>query len=168
MCAFTPFLKFLNKLQRRLSYKFSFSVWIHKLSWSLAEFSPSFCLISMSYSFFLFLIVKLAEATRHTCLKQVVCFPHWANIVLKGIPVPSPPPFLRHPPPESAYPLSLNFCIPSPLFCSTPFSGILDSSLSLAQTPPALNRSTNLLWLKQISKRWFYQFSCRFLSKIQF
>ena len=120
MCAFTPFLKFLNKLQRRLSYKLSFSVWIHKLSWSLAEFSPSFCLISMSYSFFLFLIVKLAEATRHTCLKQVVCFPHWANIVLKGIPVPSPPPVFKAPTPWISLPSFFKFLYPLPSFLFHP------------------------------------------------
>ena len=78
------------------------------------------------------------------------------------------PSFLRHPPLDSVYPHFLKSLFPSPLFCSTPFQGILDSPTTLKEPPPALIQSTNLLWFKQISKGWFYQFNCCFLSKSNF
>ena len=39
---------------------------------------------------------------------------------------------------------------------------------TFTQIPPALIWSTNLSWLKQISKGQIYQFNCRFLSAINF
>ena len=40
--------------------------------------------------------------------------------------------------------------------------------VSPTQIPPALTRPTNLFWFKQISKRWIYQFNCRFMSILIF
>ena len=47
----------------------------------------------------------------------------------------SNPPFLRHPPLDLACPPFLNFCFPSPLFCSTSFQGILHNSPHPHVTP---------------------------------
>ena len=82
---------------------------------------------------------------------------------------PTPAPFLRHPPLDPACPSFQNLCFPYPLFCSNLFSGILDSfPHPLTQPPPAVIRPSKLPWFKQISKGRFYQFNCRFLSKINF
>ena len=58
----------------------------------------------------------------------------------------------------------------SPLIFSVPllFKVFEIVSLTLTQPLPALIRPTNLPWFKQISKGWFYQFNCCFLSKINF
>ena len=56
----------------------------------------------------------------------------------------SPPPFLRDLPLDPACRPFSNICFSSPLFCSTPFSAISDSSPTLTQPTPALNRHSNL------------------------
>ena len=86
-------------------------------------------------------------------------------IVCKGVPAPSP--FLRHPSLDPACPTFLKSLFPLPSFlfhpllrCFRQFSPPLQPPSALIQPP------TNLPWLKQISEGWFYQFNCRFLSKI--
>ena len=98
---------------------------------------------------------------------------HCLYIVRKGVPAPL---FLRHPPldPVCPTPLFLNLCFPSPLYCSTPFLRYFRQS---PPQPHATSSYPNLIHqpslrtmngFKQISDRWFYQFNCRFLSKIKF
>ena len=72
-------------------------------------------------------------------------------IVSKG--VLHPLPFLRHPSFDPVCPHFLKPLFPFPLFCPTPFQGILDSPTILKQPTPALIQPTKLPWFKQISKR---------------
>ena len=83
--------------------------------------------------------------------------------------VPTPP-FFKAPTPSTSLPpplLKMFFSLPSFLF--HPISQYFRQfPLFLTQLSTALNRPTNLSWFKQISKRQFYLFNCRFLSKINF
>ena len=48
------------------------------------------------------------------------------------------------------------------------FNNQIYSITRFMQPPPSQIWPTNLPWFKQISKWWFYQFNCCFLSKISF
>ena len=117
---------------------------------------------------FLTIFINIATATISQVLSlsssfSIVFFFVWhfavnkLVIVRKGVPVP---PFKAPTPWPSLLPPFKNLCFPSPLFCSNPSKGILDSSTTLLLPPPALIWPTNLPWFKQISKGWFYQFNC--------
>ena len=87
-------------------------------------------------------------------------------------PPPPPPPSPRLPPPPSPRFFKSLFPVPS-FSVPTPFQVISDSSLHSQATPsspnPTHQPSVHLInEFKQISKGWFYQINCRFLSKINF
>ena len=75
---------------------------------------------------------------------------------------------------DSAFPLFKIFVPLPPLFCSTPFYGVSDSSPILTHSTPSYPNPTDqpslhiINELRQISKGWFYQFNCCFLSKNNF
>ena len=91
----------------------------------------------------------------------------WGSIVCKGVSAP----FLRHPPLDPAGPLFKIFVSP-PLFSVPPLFKVFQTVtppswnplLPSSDTPTFLTHNS----FKQILKAWFYQFSCRFLSKINF
>ena len=86
-------------------------------------------------------------------------------IVPKSVPAATPPLFFKVPNPWPSLPPSfLKSLFPFPSF----LFHLLDSSPHPHATPYCPNRWTNLPWFKQISKGRFYQFNCRFLSKINF
>ena len=102
---------------------------------------------------------------------------HCLYIVCKGVPAPL---FLRHPPLDPVCPLPP----PNPPFFKSlfPLPSFLFYPLLryFRQSPPHLHATPsypNLIYqpslhtmngFKQISEGWFYQFNCRFLSKIKF
>ena len=71
--------------------------------------------------------------------------------------------------PPHLHPLIFKILVSPPLFSvPLPFKVFSTVLLTLMQPPPALIQSINLSWVKRISKGRFYQFDCRFLSKINF
>ena len=89
--------------------------------------------------------------------------------VHKGVPAP-PPLFLRHPPLDPACLLPfLNFWFPLPSFLFHPLLRYFTKFSPPLRNPllPQSNQPT-FLWFKQISKGWFYQLNCHFLSKAKF
>ena len=71
--------------------------------------------------------------------------------------------------PPHLHPLFFKILVSPPLFSvPLPFKVFSTVLLTLMQPPPALIQSINLSWVKRISKGRFYQFDCRFLSKINF
>ena len=103
-------------------------------------------------------------ATYHSNISQQ----HNIAIVREGIPAPL---FLRHPLLAwPSLPPLLKIFVSPPLFSvPPPFKVFQTVPPSLSQPSSALIQPpTNLPWFKQISKGLFYQFNCRFLSKINF
>ena len=83
------------------------------------------------------------------------------------------PPFLRHPPLDPACTPFFKIFVSLTLFSVPPPFKVFQTVIpTLTQLPPALIQHTNLPYtitrFKQLSKGWFYQFNCRFLSKINF
>ena len=94
--------------------------------------------------------------------------PKFQPIVRKGVPA-SPPSFLRHPSLDPARPPLFKIFVTPPFFSVSPSFKVFSTvPPTLTQLHPALIRPTNLPWFRQISKGWFYQFNCHFLSKINF
>ena len=91
------------------------------------------------------------------------CYSVESYIVPKGVPTTL---LIRHPPLDPACPLFKIFVSPSIFSVPSPFKVFYTVSPNLMQPHPALIRPTNLPWFQQISKGWFYQFNCCFLSKI--
>ena len=87
------------------------------------------------------------------------------TIVHKGAPVP----LFKAPTPWPRLAPFFKSLFPLPSFLFHPLLRYFRQFPPPAHKPlPPLIRPTNLPWFKQISKRWFYQFNCCFLSKINF
>ena len=87
-------------------------------------------------------------------------------IVRKLVPVPRPLFKTPTPWPSLSPFLKSLFLLPSFLF--HPLLRYFRQFPPPSRNPLCLLQPTNLPWLKQISKRLFYQFNCCFLSKINF
>ena len=81
----------------------------------------------------------------------------------------SSPPFFQAPTPWPSLPSLFKIFFSPPLFSvPPPLRYFRQFTPALTQPSTALIQPFNLPWFKQISKRQFYQFNCRFLSKINF
>ena len=122
-----------------------------------------FCIYFFPVTFFKQFFVVISFALITTIISQIFELQNHAQFC-KGLQVS---PFKGTQPLTQLVPLFK--IVSTSLFSVTPtFKVFYRVPPTLTQPPAALIRPTNLPWFKQISKGWFYQFNCRFLSKMNF